>query len=87
MQNPSFAARMPLLTATSTFGLGRRHWLLTVVDAVNMMNRFLSNCAVLRYDARCYFNVRSKADMSQLNLPHGKFTVVRINITAGLNCS
>jgi len=21
---------------------------------------------------RCYFNVRSKADMSQLNLPHGK---------------
>jgi len=20
---------------------------------------------------RCYFNVRSKADMSQLNLPHG----------------
>jgi len=25
----------------------------------------------LRYDTRCYFNVRSKADMSQLNLPHG----------------
>jgi len=25
----------------------------------------------MRYDARCYFNVRSKADMSQLNLPHG----------------
>ena len=24
-----------------------------------------------RYDTRCYFNVRSKADMSQLNLPHG----------------
>jgi len=24
-----------------------------------------------RYDARCYFNVRSKPDMSQLNLPHG----------------
>ena len=23
-----------------------------------------------RYDARCYFNVRSKADMSQLKLPH-----------------
>jgi len=23
------------------------------------------------YDTRCYFNVRSKADMSQLNLPHG----------------
>ena len=24
----------------------------------------------LRYDTKCYFNVRSKADMSQLNLPH-----------------
>jgi len=23
------------------------------------------------YDTRCYFNVRSKADISQLNLPHG----------------
>jgi len=32
----------------------------------------LSNGDVmLRYDTRCYFNVRSKADMSQLNLPHG----------------
>ena len=26
---------------------------------------------LLRYDTRCYFNVHSKADMSQLNLPHG----------------
>ena len=25
----------------------------------------------VRCDTRCYFNVRSKADMSQLNLPHG----------------
>ena len=25
----------------------------------------------LRYDTRCYFNVHSKADISQLNLPHG----------------
>jgi len=25
----------------------------------------------IRYDTRCYFNVRSKADMSQLNLLHG----------------
>ena len=24
-----------------------------------------------RYDTRYYFNVRSKADISQLNLPHG----------------
>jgi len=25
----------------------------------------------IRYNTRCYFNVRSKADISQLNLPHG----------------
>jgi len=25
----------------------------------------------IRYDTRCYFNVQSKAGMSQLNLPHG----------------
>jgi len=25
----------------------------------------------IRYDTRNYFNVRSKADISQLNLPHG----------------
>ena len=25
----------------------------------------------LLYNTRCYFNVRSKANMSQLNLPHG----------------
>jgi len=25
----------------------------------------------VRYDTRCYFNVRSKADISRLNLPHG----------------
>ena len=24
----------------------------------------------IRYDTRCYFNVCTKADMSQLNLPH-----------------
>jgi len=28
-------------------------------------------CSTIRYDMRCYFNVRSKADISQLNLPHG----------------
>ena len=25
----------------------------------------------IRYDKRCYFNVRSKADTGQLDLPHG----------------
>ena len=27
--------------------------------------------ATIRYDTTCYVNVRSKANMSQLNLPHG----------------
>ena len=26
---------------------------------------------MIRYDTKCYFNVRSKADMNQLNQPHG----------------
>jgi len=29
---------------------------------------------LIRYDTRCHFNVRSKADMSQLNLPHENTT-------------
>ena len=31
----------------------------------------LTKLLFIRYDTRCYFNMRSKADMSQLNLPHG----------------
>jgi len=26
---------------------------------------------MIQYDMRCYFNVQSKADMNQPNLPHG----------------
>ena len=33
----------------------------------------------IRYDTICYFNVRSKADMSQLNLPHGNCRTAPIN--------
>ena len=32
---------------------------------------------VIRYDTRCYFNVRSKADISPLNLPHVCLCVCR----------
>jgi len=28
----------------------------------------------MQYDTTCYFNVRSKADMSPLNLPHAVST-------------
>jgi len=30
----------------------------------------ISKSFTIRYDTRCYINVRSKANMSQLNLPH-----------------
>jgi len=30
---------------------------------------------MIRYDTRCYFNVRSNADISQLNLPHSYETI------------
>ena len=33
-------------------------------------------------DTRCYFNVRSKADISQLNLPHGKLAYGPADATA-----
>jgi len=35
------------------------------------LNEFMKAVETIRYDTRCYFNVRSKADTSQLNLPHG----------------
>jgi len=34
-------------------------------------NKADTNSNTIRYDTRCYFNMRSKADMSRLNLPHG----------------
>jgi len=33
--------------------------------------KYLIRINMIRYDTRCYFNVRSKADKSQVNLPHG----------------
>ena len=37
----------------------------------NILNVVGNSRNTIRYDTRCYFNVRSKADISQLNLPHG----------------
>jgi len=52
--------------------------LLTVSGAVKMaktcqhtMKHIYNNIFWIRYDMRCYFNVRSIADISQLNLLHG----------------
>ena len=35
------------------------------------MRHLVKEYDTIRYDTRCYFNVRLKANMSQLNLPHG----------------
>ena len=53
-------------------------------NSVKKFTGVLSQTAVLvgrcdgvrRYDTTCYFNVRSKADLSALNLPHGNVAVV-----------
>jgi len=37
----------------------------------NFRNTFVPYGHTIRYDTRCYFNVRSKANMSRLNIPHG----------------
>ena len=37
-----------------------------------MCSLFFSLSLADEYDTRCYFNVRSKADISQLNLPQSK---------------
>jgi len=41
------------------------------VHNANYSQYLLRMSSFIRYDTRCYFNVRSKADISQLNLPHG----------------
>ena len=45
--------------------------LLLVEPRPNLHRIVLAVLLHTRYDTRCYFNVRSKADISQLNLPHG----------------
>ena len=39
--------------------------------SVEILSTVAQLYSTIRYDTRCYFNVRSKADISQLNLPHG----------------
>jgi len=41
------------------------------------------NYPTVRYDTRCYFNVRSKADVSQLNLPHVKYEAKVLSRVSG----
>ena len=59
--------------------VGRKVWYLQTLD--------LENFATARYDTRCYFNVRSKADISQLNLPHRRSMVVSTIKLVDQSCS
>jgi len=59
-------------------GVSRRAGQSVAADVLVIMELVLfqdivdtSTYKYIRYDTRCYFNVRSKANMSQLNLPHG----------------
>ena len=41
-----------------------------VVEPISKRSSVSRFLLTIRYDTRCYINVRSKANMSQLNLPH-----------------
>jgi len=52
------------LRASLIFGIAYQ----TMLVMLTLLTSLKRACHTIRYDARCYFNVRSKADMSQLNL-------------------
>ena len=47
------------------FNLGSSYFHVALTTVRHLLN------VRVKYDTRCYFNVHSKADVSQLNLPHG----------------
>jgi len=62
----------------------RRRYRLAPWRAEVSENAFLNIKLRPIYDTRCYFNVRSKADISQLNLPHGICGVIILAMHIGL---
>jgi len=52
------------LRASLIFGIAYQ----TMLVMLTLLTSLKRACHTIRYDARCYFNVRSKADMSHLNL-------------------
>ena len=55
-----------------TFTVTSEHIRLCFLVVLFYTFQLLFPCGTIRYDTRCYFNMRSKADISQLNLPHGR---------------
>ena len=66
--SPNVLCLLPVAMARSCSGGVVIRYVLPVLW---MTSYLLINQGSPRYDTRCYFNVRSKADMSQLSLPHG----------------
>ena len=54
-----------------TAGVQRRNMFVTQWNNERLTANRRHGNDTIRYDTICYFNVRSKADMSRLNLPHG----------------
>ena len=62
------------LGITMTHDLSFSEHINNMVFKAHQRANAILRCFVSRYDTRCYFNVlnvRWKADISQLNLPHG----------------
>jgi len=47
----------------------KRYYYYYYYYAAQITAAFISH--MIRYNTRCYFNVHSKGDIGQLNLPHG----------------
>jgi len=65
----------PTLYILSSYGISLEYIFLYVAcvprDAYAYKNKAVIEFKLIRYDTRCYFNVRSKADISRLNMLHG----------------
>ena len=62
---------VPVLAPDDGVAAAHRHHITRFLQTGRSSWRPANSVKALRYDTRCYFNVRSKADMNQLNLPHG----------------
>ena len=58
-------------TSSIRSSVSTEHRLATDTDKHTDMQTDTGPYDKIRYDTRCYFNVQSNADMSQLNLQHG----------------
>jgi len=70
------APLMPLPLTVSCFSkIQIGFTFLTPAHPGSLGQRAVERARACVYDTRCYLNVRSKANMSQLNLPHGTVCV------------